>query len=593
MDDVQKLNVTILTVFDVYVLFFHRTKSLCEVTFETIPQTFTMIIIAANTALAQIDSSLYFYSLSASFLNLFWQLSLIYTGGKQTQLGMKQYVWKFYIMQGVDMLPFQNAIIQNNISELKIREALSEKEWNSLIDSLFFNFTIVDFDIKGVKLHNPTWVKLFASLDNNNLATLNLADCKIFDPDIMKSNHESRSRQLPSAWAAANDDDDESQKSKSNSKQQSSGSDDLAENDLENELDNEFQMRANESGMRSPQMSLLAKLAPIIEARLSKQSDDNIDNVETDAHQTMDTSHRSSTMPTETDNTRASSMRASEMIKIAIDQPHDPRVTEWLENNFRDRTVSAMLVQSKAIQDSGNVSAAKQRLTNIELELLDMKQHQQDMTVKQQTARTNEALRSLLRHLSKTLLTLDLSCNHLSSSFGVITPQISKMSRLKELYLSNNNLGSIEFTPRQLVTLFRGLKQLVIIDFSNNNLTDYHVEKFIFAFEKLKKLTEKKNRKASTLSQYSVDLQMTDTNEVGTSTIETNIEQNNENTNLIYLTHLKTLDLSENKITFAGATKLFNVLKSYNDLSIVLNGNDIEDCDFNKLVVHAAVSSLL
>ena len=104
-----------------YFLYYWRLKTLSELLFETFPQTLVLMFIVTTTTNA-LDIRLLIISLFFSTVSLFYQLFLIKHGGKSSGMGVFKYLWKFYIMQGIDMIPFQDAIRQNLIRDLNINE---------------------------------------------------------------------------------------------------------------------------------------------------------------------------------------------------------------------------------------------------------------------------------------------------------------------------------------------------------------------------------------------------------------------------------------------------------------------------------------
>ena len=174
-----------------YFLYYWRLKTLIELTFEAIPQTVLLICIGLGLLDENDDDSnrinvqMLYLSLSMSILCFSWYCMLIYYGAQSTQLSIFEYLYKYYIMQGMDMIPYQEAITQNLLSDFILTsENLTLSEWTQLTTDLFCNFSIVKFDITGQQnLHFSLWIKLFESLANNNLITLKLGECFIFHPD--------------------------------------------------------------------------------------------------------------------------------------------------------------------------------------------------------------------------------------------------------------------------------------------------------------------------------------------------------------------------------------------------------------------------
>eukprot|EP01084_Bolivina_argentea_P146939 257171_1 len=174
-----------------YYLYYWRLKTLVELTFETIPQTILLICIGlglldtGDSDASDINVQMLYGSLSMSLLSLIWYCMVIYSGAQSTRLSVYDYLFKYYIMQGIDMIPYQEAITQNLLSDFILTsENLTSSEWTQLIKDLFCNFSIVQFDISGQQhLEFDLWVKLFESLANNNLITLKFRDCFIFHAD--------------------------------------------------------------------------------------------------------------------------------------------------------------------------------------------------------------------------------------------------------------------------------------------------------------------------------------------------------------------------------------------------------------------------
>ena len=110
---------------------------------------------------------------------------VIYYGAQGTGLPVMEYLWRYYIMQGMDMIPYQEAITQNLLSDFVLTsESLTLSEWAQLTADIFHNFSIVRFDISGQQtLEVALWRNLFEGLATNNLSTLRLRDCFMFHPD--------------------------------------------------------------------------------------------------------------------------------------------------------------------------------------------------------------------------------------------------------------------------------------------------------------------------------------------------------------------------------------------------------------------------
>lgn len=192
-----------------YLLYYWRLKTLVELTFEAIPQTLMMIMIglgAINNKDNEIPINLHllYGSLTISVLYFAWYCLVIYYGAQSTKMSICGYLWRYYIMQGMDMIPYQEAITQNLLSDFILTsESLTLSEWDQLTADLFGNFSIVQLDISGQNhLHFKLWVKLFECLANNDLVTLRLNTCFIFHPQNCTSDagplrhRGSRSRRL-------------------------------------------------------------------------------------------------------------------------------------------------------------------------------------------------------------------------------------------------------------------------------------------------------------------------------------------------------------------------------------------------------------
>jgi len=166
-----------------YYLYYWRLKTLVELTFEAIPQTVILICIASSNE--NINLNMLYGSLSISIVYLCYYCFVIMSGAKSTGLRICDYIYKYYIMQGMDMIPFQEAITQNLLSDFVLTsENLKSYEWKQLTKDLFLNFSIVKFDISGQQnLHFSLWQQLFECLNNNNLTTLRFKACFIFHPD--------------------------------------------------------------------------------------------------------------------------------------------------------------------------------------------------------------------------------------------------------------------------------------------------------------------------------------------------------------------------------------------------------------------------
>lgn len=123
-------------------------------------------------------------SLTISVLYFLWYCLVIYYGAQSTQMSITGYLWRYYIMQGMDMIPYQEAITQNLLSDFILTsESLTLGEWDQLTSDLFRNFSIVQLDISGQNhLHFKLWIKLFECLANNDLVTLRLNTCFLFHP---------------------------------------------------------------------------------------------------------------------------------------------------------------------------------------------------------------------------------------------------------------------------------------------------------------------------------------------------------------------------------------------------------------------------
>eukprot|EP01083_Nonionella_stella_P199699 732085_1 len=136
-----------------YFLYYWRLKTFVELVFEAIPQTVLLICIglglldATGHDASNINVQILYGSLSMSILFLIWYCMLIYYGAQSTELSIYEYVYKYYVMQGMDMIPYQEAITQNLLSDFILKkENLTRREWKQLISNLFCNFSIVQFD---------------------------------------------------------------------------------------------------------------------------------------------------------------------------------------------------------------------------------------------------------------------------------------------------------------------------------------------------------------------------------------------------------------------------------------------------------------
>lgn len=101
------------------------------------------------------------------------------------------------LSKGIDMIPYQEAITQNLLSDFVLTsENLTLSEWSQLTSDIFHNFSIVRFDISGQQnLEVELWRNLFEGLATNNLTTLRLQDCFVFHPHNLIS-HKSPKQKL-------------------------------------------------------------------------------------------------------------------------------------------------------------------------------------------------------------------------------------------------------------------------------------------------------------------------------------------------------------------------------------------------------------
>merc|ERR1712013_174090 len=137
-----------------------------------------------NESEVPINLHLLYGSLSISVLYFLWYCLVIYYGAQSTKMSICGYLWRYYIMQGMDMIPYQEAITQNLLSDFILTsESLTLGEWDQLTSDPFRNFSIVQLDISGQNhLHFKLWIKLFEALANNDLVTLRLNTCFLFHP---------------------------------------------------------------------------------------------------------------------------------------------------------------------------------------------------------------------------------------------------------------------------------------------------------------------------------------------------------------------------------------------------------------------------
>ena len=147
------------------------------------------------------------------------------------------------------------------------------------------------------------------------------------------------------------------------------------------------------------------------------------------------------------------------------------------------------------------------------------------------------------------LVVVDLSGNCLFSVFRELIKPISKLKKLRELYLSKNKLHQSELTEKEYNQLFRGCVSLVTLDLSENFLDDDSVDVICVAIRKCKA----KNQ----------------------------------------LRALQRINLEENEITSEGATELLSMVDKFRKLSINLQRNLIDDTTFQKMQTLAAVDILI
>ena len=163
-----------------YYLYYWRLKTLVEILFETLPQT----LFLSTTHLLQSESTyLILFSLGASIGLLIWQFIKIFRGGHQTSLGFAGYLKKYYIEQGMEMIPYLDAIVQNNLIQLRIIEKFATYEWTLIARAIFFNYSIQHLAlIKQSAIIPKVWCLILSGLGNNRLIALKLIDCGLFSP---------------------------------------------------------------------------------------------------------------------------------------------------------------------------------------------------------------------------------------------------------------------------------------------------------------------------------------------------------------------------------------------------------------------------
>ena len=158
-----------------YFLYYWRLKVIVEIMFEAIPQT---VFILSTDLSDNVNPIIVILSLCTSIGIFLWSMLKIYRGGRTTGLGSWTYFKRYYIEQGIDMIPYLEAIVNNNLLELSLKENLQISEWKHMAKSLFFNFSIQKIKIEGQRDITPkVWSLLFYSLENNRLVSIDFTNC--------------------------------------------------------------------------------------------------------------------------------------------------------------------------------------------------------------------------------------------------------------------------------------------------------------------------------------------------------------------------------------------------------------------------------
>ena len=148
------------------------------------------------------------------------------------------------------------------------------------------------------------------------------------------------------------------------------------------------------------------------------------------------------------------------------------------------------------------------------------------------------------------LVIVDISNNCLSNVFREMIKPISKLKKLKELYVARNRLAESKLTENEYNMLFRGCSSLEILDLSDNLLCDSDVDLICSAMQKCK-------------------------------------GHRNQ------LKCLKEINLNDNNVSEDGANELLSIMPIFEKVSIFLQHNNIKDRVFKDMQYKSAIDLLI